>query len=508
MFVARDRQDAAHLNDPGRLDLSGRLKFLAKDSVIYGGAAAVTRAMGLVTLPLLARHFSVEDYGLIDLFTVVANVVALLIVFGQDSAVARYYYDGNDPAYRKRVVGQSLFIQLVVATIAVPVLFALREPIAGALHGNEEARLLLALVILQAPFLAVSNFASNLLKWTFRRARYLLVSLGQVALNLVLLAAGIFVLDMDVTGVFVIALGCQVLFAAVALWLVRDMIGWPLPAVHVGSLLFYAAPLGVIAGLSAFVPLLERALVAGLLGELDLGLYAVGTKIAMMLMLLVQAFQMAWGPFSLAIHRETDAAATYSAVLIGFTVAILAAALALSAMAGPLIAVLASGRYEAAASLVFPLALALAVQGIGWITEIGISLAKRSYLQIPGYLAYLVVTVGAIYTLTPPLGLSGVAVGVLLGQVAKVAVSTVLSQHAYPIAWPLARVAALVVAGATLGAAATWVGGMGLPAGIAAHGVAIMTILTLAWFSVLDVQHRSLGIALLRRLTRRGAMPS
>ena len=53
-------------SSPARLSLRGRLAFLAKDSMLYGGAAMVAKMFSLVSFPLLTRSFPVEEYGLIN----------------------------------------------------------------------------------------------------------------------------------------------------------------------------------------------------------------------------------------------------------------------------------------------------------------------------------------------------------------------------------------------------------------------------------------------------------
>ena len=64
---------------PNNLSLKGRLGFLAKDSVLYGGAAALNKVFSLSTFPLLARHFSVAEYGLVDMFMVFASFITIFL---------------------------------------------------------------------------------------------------------------------------------------------------------------------------------------------------------------------------------------------------------------------------------------------------------------------------------------------------------------------------------------------------------------------------------------------
>jgi O-antigen/teichoic acid export membrane protein len=220
----------------------------------------------------------------------------------------------------------------------------------------------------------------------------------------------------------------------------------------------FAAPLGVICVAGAFSPTLERTLTDRLLGSDELGLYAAAAKVAMLVGLLVGAFQTAWGPFSLSIYRQPDAARTYNQVLRLFTLVMCMSVLGLMLVSGLIIGVLASDRYSGAAIAVFPLAMGLAVQAVSWITELGIGLSKRSHLSLYPYCVSLAITLGAIWTLAPAFGLFGVGCGVLLGHISRALVASWLAQRAYPLPWSYAPVILMLSATTLLGLLATWSG--------------------------------------------------
>jgi hypothetical protein len=84
---------------------------------------------------------------------------------------------------------------------------------------------------------------------------------------------------------------------------------------------------------------------------------------------------------------------------------------------------------------VLPLALGLAIQAISWIVEIGISISKKSYLQLPAFITSLAVTLAAILWLAPLFGLIGVAFAVFAGHAVRAVICAVLAQRVYPIPW-------------------------------------------------------------------------
>lgn len=433
-------------NDVTKLSLGGRLRFLLRDSVLYGGASAFNKAFGLITFPIVVRHFSPAEYGTFDLFTTVATLLTFGIIFGQDSAVARYFYEYPDTPSRRQVITQSLLLQFAVIAVAIPALWLLAPVIARLLFAKTaDAALLLRLVLLQVPLLLLSSFAQNILKWTFSRARFLTMSVGTTVLSALLLVLGVVLWNIDVVEALALLAACQAVFGLLGLWFVRGWLAKPRDWHFLRQLVIYAAPLGVIAIASMCVPALERTFILGFMGPSPLGYYVAGGKVALLVTLPMQAFQIAWGPFYLSLFKEPDAATTYNWILKVFALVMCAMVMALTAVAEPLTVLLASHRYSGASIVGFAIAMGYAVQAIGWITGIGITLSKNSHLSLYSYLVSLAVTVAAIYILILPLGLVGVAWGVLIGQFAKMAVEAWLGQRAHPLDWHYAGVIMLIL---------------------------------------------------------------
>jgi O-antigen/teichoic acid export membrane protein len=431
--------------------LGERLRFLVGDSVVYGGAAAASKALALITFPILTHHFSVVEFGLIDLFNVFAGFLAILVVFGQDSAVARLFSEQPDDQSRREMVSQSLAFQLGLAALFLLPVFFLSDLVAGRLSDAPVGRQCLLLVLAQVPFLVLLNFARNLLKWTFSRGPFMWLSLGVVAANALALVAAVTFFDIRVETVFIMSLGVQAGFGLYGIFLIRRWLIVPSHFDYLRQLIPFALPLGLICSVAAFTPALERIVIKSLFGGHDVGLYAAGAKVAMLMALVVQAFQTAWGPFSLAIHKEHNAVETYNWVLKAMATGLCTAALLLAAMAEALLNLLANKSYAGAGVVVFPIVMGLVVEALGWITEVGSNFAKRSHYSLGSFGVYLAVAGLVVYILAPFLGIAAVAYGVLAGQVAKAGVSFVLAQHAFPLKWENRGVVLLLIATTGIG---------------------------------------------------------
>lgn len=71
--------------------LEDRLKHRGKNALMHGGEA-ICPAMGTITLPLLARHSANCEYGALAFLLATGAIVTEAMVFGQDSAMVRYYH--------------------------------------------------------------------------------------------------------------------------------------------------------------------------------------------------------------------------------------------------------------------------------------------------------------------------------------------------------------------------------------------------------------------------------
>jgi len=479
--------------EPAQLSLRQRLKFLAKDTALYGGAKALSLAVGFITFPVIARHFSVADYGLIDLLSTVGAFLATVIVFGQDSAIGRYFYEYTATQERRALISQSLLIQVVVC-VAVCILALAGAPWVISMLGEgsrDDLSLLMLLVILQVPFNVFLGFAQNLLKWSFARTEFLVISLGSTLASAGAIVGGILLFDFGIVEVFYTYLIIRLLFGCLGLHYCRKWVVRPRNLGYAREMLPFALFFGVICVIASFIPLMERSIVSSFLGPDDLGLYAVGAKVAMLISLPIAAFQTAWGPFSLAIHKELNAGATYGTVLKLFTMLLSVLVLGLTMLSQPMIELLASNRYVGAAIVVLPIALGLMIQGVCWITEIGIGIAKKAKIQLYIYLLYLVCTGVAILVLAKVFGLAGVAWGTLIGYAVKSIASSYMAQRVYPLPWPFLQTIVLVVAATVLGVIGGLLQGhLNIASSIGMMVAAISCLVVLSWFYLLNQHER------------------
>jgi O-antigen/teichoic acid export membrane protein len=96
-----------------------RSSFL-KNTAIYAGSTMVNSAIPFLLLPVLTRFMSPEDFGIAAMFTMTATVLQTLILFNANGAVvAMFYRVGPDQARQLSKAGFFLMSLVACAALAV-----------------------------------------------------------------------------------------------------------------------------------------------------------------------------------------------------------------------------------------------------------------------------------------------------------------------------------------------------------------------------------------------------
>jgi O-antigen/teichoic acid export membrane protein len=248
------------------------------------------------------------------------------------------------------------------------------------------------------------------------------------------------------------------------------------------------------------MPFVERQSIISLISEADLGLYAAATRIALLLTLPIAAFQIVWVPFAFSHFRDPGVETVYRAVFKLFATFGIASALAITAVATPLLLLLTTPEFLGARVVVFPICFALVVKALGDISQVGIDLSLKSHLKlIPfGLMAAIALIVTPL--MARAFGISGVAWGMVLAFAGKAFTEYRLAQRAHPLEWHGGRVAVLAIAACGFGAGYellfSYVGEVGTAAaGLSATAAAIIG----SWFVMLDSNEREQLLGLIFR---------
>ncbi|HSF23562.1 MAG TPA: oligosaccharide flippase family protein, partial [Blastocatellia bacterium] len=82
----------------------------------------VNSAFGLVLVPVYSKYLRANEFGVLALLTVTLTLVTIVLKFGLNHAFFRHYYDTEDEAHRRRIVGSTLVFLTLSSAALVAIL--------------------------------------------------------------------------------------------------------------------------------------------------------------------------------------------------------------------------------------------------------------------------------------------------------------------------------------------------------------------------------------------------
>lgn len=452
------------------------LKRLSGDSLVYGFGQVSGKAVNLLLVPVLTRVLLPQQYGVAELVLSYSASALLVLVFGMDGALARFFYEQDGRESRVRMVSSSFLFRLATGGTVALLLAAFAGPLAANLMGGEVYAKYLRLGAAALPFTLFALFANDVLRVTFQPWKFIALNVTQT-----LLVGGLtlwFVLgrDLGVAGVLWAKLFGDAAAAALGLVLCRHNLRPVFDAARLRAMLGYGLPLVPVSLSYAVIGFVDREALQRTASLDAVGVYGVAMKFFAVISMGVSAFHLAFGPFAYAKANEPDAPKLFARVLALYVALASAGALAVGLFAPPIVSVLATKDYAGAAGPALWLGFAAVAQGAYSVAALGIGLSLKTHLLVGVAAAAALVAVAANQLLVPAMGAEGAAIATFLAHATSTVLVYLVAQRVRPMPYRGLRLAALFAAALGLGlAAARWA-----PAGAAGAAVRAGAVLAFA----------------------------
>ncbi len=433
------------------MSLRESLQRLSGESLVYGIGQVSGRAVNLLLVPILTRVLLRQQFGVAELVTGYSASVLLVLVFGMDGALARFFYQQADRGARLRMTSSSFAFRLATGVVVSVALAALAGPLAAHLVGGEVYAKYLRVGALTLPFTLLVLWCNDLLRVTFQPWKFVALNVSQTVLvggcTLYLVLGR----QLGVAGVLYGKLAGDLLAAGLGVVLCRHHLRLRFDAVILRQMLGYGLPLVPVAFAYGVIGSVDRWALQHFASLDEVGTYALAIKFFAVVTMGVSAFQLAFMPFAFARAQDPEAPRLFARVL-GLYVAIATGGALACGLLAPLgIQLLATRDYAAAARPALWLAFAAAAQGAYYVCALGINLSLRNALLgfSAGGAALLAVVANLL--LVPRLGAEGAAMATFGGYATSAALTYLIAQRVHPLPYRGARLAALFGTGVALG---------------------------------------------------------
>lgn len=419
----------------------------------FQASSLLAGLLALFTLPLYTRSLTAAEFGYAETLLTLVILTSILLRAGLGEAFIRHWHEaGGDDARRQLVRTTSGFV-LISSTAALAAGILLAEPLSELVLGTSDATLMSAGVFGIWAFTNL-EMAYALLRVSDRRRAYLIASSVNVILTVGLTVTLVVFLDEGARGY---VLGNYVASAAVlvGLWIfvLREHIGIPRGPLLLGPLLRYGAPTIPADAAVFLLNVIDRAYLLRADSPTAAGLYSVAVKLATAMIILVRAFQLAWPPLAYSIADDQRAQEVYARVTTAYMVVSSLLVAGFTLLGAWLVRLLTAPDFFAASDALAWLALGWALYGLYLVLVTIAGRAKVTVRTLPSAAAGLVVNVGLLIWLVPPLGLVGAAISLCVAYIAMLVVLFVLTRKVFTVPFEWRRIIPLVVIVAVLSVA-------------------------------------------------------
>ena len=439
------------------------LKSLAKDTAIYGLSSIVARFINYLLVPIQTARFAASggEYGIITNVYAYVSLLIILLTFGMETTFFRFMSkEGEDP---KKVYSTALTMVMMTSLVSAVLLMTFLHPIAASVGYADHPEYVAVMYITVAidAFMAIP-FAY--LRYLHRPIKFAMLKIINILLNIALNLLYLIVLPalklnpfgiydeqftLDVAFVFYINLFCT---CATLLMLWKEWTGQPfkIDKNTCKRMLSYTWPL-LVMGLAgqlnqAASQILFPYLYDGSQEEAraQLGIYGACIKIAMIMVMITQAFRFAYEPFVFGKSKDKDNRETYAQAMKYYLIFTLLAFLVVMGYIDILKYLIGETYWEGLR--VVPIVMAAEIMfGVFFNLSFWYKLTDRTIwgAYFSGFGAVVLIVIDIL--LIPRFSYMACAWAGFAAYATSMLLSYFIGQRYYPIAYPIRQMSAYVL---------------------------------------------------------------
>jgi|GEM_PF-418423 len=400
-----------------------------KSLVIYSLGILAGKLASVILVPLYTHRLSQAEYGALELLDVTLQAASKLFWGGFPYAFWYFFANASSEEQRKRVVSTGVLGALLFGSAGALILGAASPWISGLVFETSREALLLRIIFASLAFSLPTEAMLCWFRIVDRPASYVATGIARLVLQT---SSAVFLLAFCGLGL-VGVLWSNVIAASVSatvllVYGIRTN-GVAFDFRLFGRMLRYAAP-SVFVGLCSFLLHFgNRYFLQRSVSLPELGVYSLAAKLGMLIMLLQYGFQGYWNAQVFHIAARPDAGALLGRALTYLTLALSATALAVTAFAKPVVALMAPPSYAPSALLAPVICVGYAMFGISAFFQTLFYVKKKTGSDAVANGVGAAVAFAAYFLLIPRYGLWGAAIATLVSFIAPMILGIVWSRR-------------------------------------------------------------------------------
>lgn len=315
------------------------IKSLAKDTAIYGMSSIIGRFLNWCLVPLYTYKLATEEFGAVSNLYAWIGLLLVILICGLETGFFRFAND-NKEGDPKTIYSTCLFSLTTTSVLFLGVVILFLNPISSLLDfaAHKEYVLMMAVITAMDAFISLPYAYLRFQKRPYRFAgiKMLFIALN-IILNLFFLVLCPWIAKHQPAwidwfynpnygvGYILVANLLAKLVETAALAPEITGIRWRFRTDLLKRILRYSFPLLILGVAGIMNQTIDKILYPMLFDDpvaalSELGIYTANYKIAIVMVMFIQAFRYAYEPFIFAQNKDNDKSSAYSAAMKYFII--------------------------------------------------------------------------------------------------------------------------------------------------------------------------------------------
>ncbi len=480
------------------------IRSLVKDTAVYGLSSIIGRFLNWCLVPLYTIRFATAEYGIVTYIYSIVALALIILIYGMETGFFRFTTHERYADDPMRVYSTSMISIGVSSSLFLALVLAFLHPVADALQCPDHPDY----IAMMAAAVAIDAFTAipfSYLRYKRRPLRFAALKLTGIALNIVLnlwwilISPWLLGTTPDLRYIFLANLISSAMMLPL-LWPELHGFKWRFDYTLWRKMLAYSWPLLVLGIAGIMNQTIDKIIFPLLVTDHDramteLGIYGANYKIAIVMVMFIQAFRFAYEPFIFARSREAgeDRLQSYSDAMKWFV--IFAMVIFLGVMFYlDILRYFISSRYFSGLKIVPVVMIAEFFFGVFFNLSLWYKLTDKTMWGMWFSLLGLAVTLTLNILLVPIMGYMGCATAAFCCYGVMMIASYFVGQKKYPIRYPVGRLMLYFASAVGL-----WIVSVFISTGHQWVDMGIRTVMLAAWIAVmLRIEHVS-PLSLIRK---------
>ena len=255
-------------------------------------ANLATKALGFITLPILTRLLTVEDYGVISLFNSYLLLFLPILTLNSYTSVGRYYYEDNDDF--NSFFGSNINFVFLILAVSTILLLTFKPIVLNFIDLSDSIfYLLLFMVWFKVLSSLYQQICQPRLKSKEMAIRMITEAYGGFLLSIILIYC------FSDNRAFGKILGQTVMAGLLSVFFVKSLLRYytfSFKRKHIKYVLSYSLPLLPYVLSGVIIGQIDRIMINEYWGMQDTGLYSFAFQLGMLVSVLSMSLYQAWSP--------------------------------------------------------------------------------------------------------------------------------------------------------------------------------------------------------------------